>query len=59
MIEAGVHRLEVEAVLSDFSTRETGAGLVAYHGESGGQKILVVVVEDSDPLFVVAVAEEE
>jgi hypothetical protein len=34
MAQLGVHRIEVEAVVADFSKRESGAGLVAYYGES-------------------------
>jgi hypothetical protein len=53
----GVHRLEVEAIIADFARTETGPGLVAYYGESGGRTLVVIVVEDSDPPFVVSIAE--
>jgi len=55
MAEDGVHRLEVEAVLSDPEATEIGEHYVGYHGRVADRRFRIIVVKESDPPLVMMV----
>lgn len=55
MAVQGVHRAEVEAVIAQPDEVETSVEWAAYHGSVGGRRLRVVVVNDSEPLEIMAV----